>query len=833
MLENESIIKLADKDYSIVDNLCDKLDISKLTAKVMINRGISNYKDCKEFLNPTLDNLYDPYLLKDMDKAVKRIIKGIKNKENIWVYGDYDVDGVTSTSLLKLFFSDIGYDLNYYIPDRFTEGYGLNKKAIENINENKGDLIITVDCGITSVEEVKHLKDLGMDIIITDHHTCQETLPNAEAVINPHREDDNYPFKNLAGVGVAFKLIEALSKKLDKKLNYRNFLPIVAMGTVADVVSLKGENRIIVKNGLKYINNTDNLGLQALLKITELKDKKITSGHIGFVLGPRLNATGRMSSAKHGVELLTTCDKIKALELAENLDDENNKRREIENEIFNEAEEIIEKEIDIENEKILVIASENWHHGVIGIVSSRITEKYHKPSVLISIDGSEGRASARSISTFDLFKGLNKCKELFIKFGGHKQAAGLSIEKEKIKIFRKEINEIADNVLKEEDLLPEIKVDSILETEDLNLKTVKELKTLEPFGMGNPSPVFLVRDTKITEIRPVGKENKHLKLKINKNGQTIDCIGFNLGHASNIIDKNKSVDIIGSLDINEFMGKKNLQIVVKDFKQNYISTFELSKKYETKLKDSIMTENKVIDSFNIKNLNIIKTDNRKILVKNTLKKQSKNLIIINNYKNALELLKELEFMGREFFKSIEISYNEVKNNKENLILVNPIITRDLKLNDFKNVIVYDMFFDISNLFKLMDIVNKDKVRLLINEDDFKLNDEILNSNLPTKDELRCIYKSLKTGNEIFKLNMKNYLKYINKTSNYTFNKIKIDLALDIFKEGNLIKLKKDDKTNYFIKLNKIKKVNIDNLPTFKRIDKLYENLKSYKNIINL
>ncbi|MGO1478382.1 single-stranded-DNA-specific exonuclease RecJ, partial [Senegalia sp. (in: firmicutes)] len=488
---DKKFLKVLNQDENDIKSISKEMNISYLITKILLNRGIKNKKDIEKFLNPTYDDFHDPFLLNDMKLASKRIMEAIELDEKIWIYGDYDVDGVTSTSLLVNFFSQIGIKVQFYIPNRHSEGYGLNKSAIDYIKMQKGNLIITVDCGITSISEADYANEIGIDMIITDHHTPSESLPKAIAVINPSRHDSTYPFKKLAGVGVAFKLVQAVSFEFEIEVDYLSLLPIVAIGTVADIVDLIDENRLIVKKGLDLIKETSNLGIKSLIEVTGLDNKKVTSGHVGFIIGPRINAAGRMESASLGVELFTSTDYEKALEISKKLDEENKNRQRVEAEILEKAEKMVKKH-DMANDNIIVLASKDWHSGVIGIVSSRITEKYHRPSILISIDDKGiGKASARSIGPLNIYDALKECKDLFLGFGGHSQAAGLSIEQENITLFKEKINNIVGNMLDDEDFIKEVKIDAIVEAEDISISTVNILENLSPFGMGNSSPVFL------------------------------------------------------------------------------------------------------------------------------------------------------------------------------------------------------------------------------------------------------------------------------------------------------------------------------------------------------
>lgn len=820
------IFKIQNSDYSNVDMLSSELNISKLTSKILINRGLKTKEECLKFLNPKLEDLHDPFLLEDMDKAVKRIIKAIKNKENIWIYGDYDVDGVTSTSLMILFLRNIGVKCNYYIPNRLNEGYGLNKAAVDYIKNNNGELIITFDCGITSFEEVEYCRDNNIDIIITDHHQCQNILPEAYAVINPSRKDSKYPFKKLAGVGVAFKLVHALSKKLDVKIHLEQLLPIVAIGTVSDIVSLTGENRILVKYGIEEMNSCKNVGIKALLEVTGLKNKKITSGHIGFVIGPRINAAGRMGSADCGVDLFTTDDYEYALKIAKFLEKENSRRQNLEMKIFKEAEDYINQNIDLKKDKVIVVASESWHPGVIGIVSSRITEKYYKPSVVISICDNVGKGSARSISTFNLYENLYKCRDLFNAFGGHSQAAGLSIELKNIDEFTKRINRIANQVLMDEDMIPQTNIDAEISLDDLNIEIIKEIKLLEPFGIGNSLPVLILKDAKVESVKKVGKNKSHLKLSVRKNNVSLDCIGFGIGHISENINVNDCVNIIGNVEINEFMNEERVQINIKDIISDILPLNDVnSYKY---LFNIIKNDYNSIDKSILKKCTTILNNIDRLKYTIELLKSYENiLVVVNNIYNFNQLIKEVITNGRDIIKKTEISLNKGLTSKTNKIILNPTI-HSINIDHYDKIIMYDLCFDISDIKYFYDI-NCTKVEILARQEDLTYNTIILNRMIPSIEELRKIYKSLISKNkEILKIDVSNYLKYMSITKGMRLNPVKLWIIFNVFNECGLLDF--IEKNNYYyVKLNERPEQKIDILNSTVMV-KLYSLFNDYKNL---
>lgn len=834
MIKFSSLVKIAESDNSAVEKLSKALNISRLTSKVMINRGIIDIDEVEEFLNPNIEDFLDPFLLMDMDIAVDRIIEAIHKGENIWIYGDYDVDGVTSTSILILYLKTLCENVQFYIPDRMTEGYGLNNEAIDYIKGNGGELIISVDCGIKSFDVAEYCIAIGIDLIITDHHTCDEELPKALAVINPNRLDSDYPFKKLAGVGVALKLIQALALKIDTKIDYRNILPIVAIGTVADVVSLTGENRIIVKNGLYMIKYTDNQGVNALLEVTGLGNKEINSGHIGFVIGPRINATGRIGMAKYAVHLFTTKDYNEAMRLANMLDEENIKRQNIEAKILEEAEYIINKEVDLEKDKILVIASENWHSGVIGIVSSRITEKYHRPSILISIEGDEGRGSARSISSFDLYENLSKCKDLLIKFGGHRQAAGLTIKKDEIDKFRKRINNIADEILDEIDLVPQSIVDAEIDIEEVILDSAKELKLLAPFGINNPSPIFLLRGILIKAIRPIGKDGKHLKLTIMKADQYVDCIGFNFGSYYNDLKIGQKIDLVVSIDINDFLGQQSVQLIIRDIITSYKEKLEKSGGYI----NSLLSILEGIDKKNdfCSNNVIIKNqsdDERTSYIINTIKENDSILIIINNIFNLGKLLNTMQYEGRDFVKKVGISYNAPIEHKSCDIIINPTLNR-LNMKNYKKVILYDMCFNESYLMEIIDFFKHVTVQVQVVESDFTNNRFLIEYILPKIDDIRLIYKTfISRKEEYLRIETDKYLNSLADKTNNNINRLKLLTILVILKKAELLDYTIKNEF-LFVKMFSMpnNKINMYRVPVYEKLNGALAEIFNLKTALN-
>ncbi len=544
-----------------IEELKSKYGLNELLATILSNRNITEEEQIRLFLNPTRNDFYDPYLITDMEIAVERIIKAIENKEKVTIYGDYDVDGITSITVLKSFLKEIGLETSVYIPNRLDEGYGLNKNAIDKIAKDGCNLMITVDCGISGIEEIEYANSLGIETIVTDHHEPGNELPNAVAVIDNKRKDSKYPFRELAGVGVVFKLTQALAKRLElKEETYLKYLDIVCVGTISDIVPLVDENRVIAKLGLMLVKQTKNIGLRSIINSSGYT--KIDSNTISFGVAPRINACGRMGKAKEALNLLLSTDIYEVNELTQKLNDHNKERQETEKAIFENAVEKIEKE-NLNQNKAIILGGENWHHGVIGIVSSKITDMYFKPSILLSFEEDGiGKGSGRSIPGFDLHEALMQCLDTIEKFGGHSMAVGITIRKDKLEEFRKEFEEIAEkNEI--DKIIPIINIDAKINLNEIDKEMVESIKQLEPFGEANKMPIFAFKNLKIDSIRALSG-GKHLKLTLKNNNNIINAIGFNIGHLAEEYLIGDKVDVAGVLEINTFGGVDNLQINIKD-----------------------------------------------------------------------------------------------------------------------------------------------------------------------------------------------------------------------------------------------------------------------------
>ncbi len=543
-----------------VNEISEKFNIDRLLATILVNRGITEENDIRKFLEPTRDDFHNPFLLPDMEIAVETIIKAIEENEKLLIYGDYDVDGITSISVLQKFLEERGMEVENHIPNRLEEGYGLNKEAIKDIADKGYKLIVTVDCGISGIEEIEYANSLGIRTIITDHHEPLEELPKAIAIVDAKRKDNKYPFNQLAGVGVVFKLIQAIGIKMGlNEKEYLKYLDLVCVGTISDIVPLVDENRVIAKLGLKLVNMTKNLGLKYLLQATGYK--RIDSNAISFGIAPRINACGRMGHETEALDIFLSNDINEVKELTDKLNNYNKTRQETEKRIVEEALELIDK--NKENEKsAIVLGSHGWHHGVIGIVSSKITETYFKPSILVSFEDGIAKGSGRSIPGFDLHEALCKSSKYLEKYGGHAMAVGLSLKEENFEAFKNEFEKIAkqSNV---EEILPIINIDGIVKQDDIKPEYIKELEKLEPFGEGNKMPLFAYKGLKINSIRAL-TEGKHLKLTLKDDNIIIDAIGFNMGDLVDDYLIGDKVDVVGVLEINSFNGIENVQINLKD-----------------------------------------------------------------------------------------------------------------------------------------------------------------------------------------------------------------------------------------------------------------------------
>jgi single-stranded-DNA-specific exonuclease len=561
-------------DEELAAGIASEVGISDVAARLLVNRGIKSAEEAEEFLTPSLDNLHDPMLLPDIERGVERLERAIDKKERILVHGDYDVDGVTSTALIVRTLRLLGADVHPRLPHRRKEGYGIKPKVVDEAREEGVSLIITTDCGITAFETVKRAKEHGIDVIITDHHEPGDRLPEAAAVIDPLRKDSRYPFPYLAGVGVALKFAQALIRRLglkDKRFNDRSYvghyLDLASLGTIADVVPLTGENRIIARFGLKALGESKKIGIRTLVERIGLAERVPTSYHVGYILGPRINAVGRMGDAALALDLMLTGDERLAVELVEVLERYNRERQQEQAKMLKKAEEIM-GEIDLDENPVLVIASEDWNTGVVGIVAGRLVDVYYRPSVVLSLDRDKNIAhgSARSIDAFNMIEALNECSDILINAGGHAKAAGLTLPADKVDEFRERLADFAAERISPEDLMPRVEVEAELRASEITESLQREIERMEPFGECNPEPMFVTRGLEVAEVWRVGQDGAHLKMRVLGDGTMLEAIAFGRGEMESEIRRGSVVDLCYTLKADKFNGSEYVQMTVEDMK---------------------------------------------------------------------------------------------------------------------------------------------------------------------------------------------------------------------------------------------------------------------------
>ncbi len=566
----QRIWQLRSCEVARLEPLTRELGISPVTARLLCIRGLADLDQARRFMSPALSDLHDPFALADMALAVDRIMGAIARKERIAIHGDYDVDGVTSTVILRRALELLGADVTHFIPERLRDGYGLQPAALDRLHADGARLVISVDCGIRGVEAALQAKSLGIDLIITDHHEPDTYLPPALAVINPKRHDCAYPDKNLAGVGVALKVVQALCAKAGRTAWLPAFVKVAAIGTLADVVPLTGENRIIAKLGLAMLSKGPHrVGLRALLDGCGLTGKDIDSYHIGFVLAPRVNAAGRMSTPDIAARLLLASDETMAPEardLAEQLNVENLRRQHEEADIVAAAHKVVETDLDVGSRTVIVVAGEGWHRGVIGIVASKLVDAFHRPAIVLSVDGDVAHGSCRSIPSFNMLAALESCADAMLKFGGHKQAAGLTIEAARIREFRARVNAHADGCLEPDDLRPRLWIDGGLTFRSISEQVTSELMTLSPFGAGNPCPVFRASRVEVID-GPRRVKDRHLKMAFKQDGRVMRGIAWRAGERESFVAEHRAaIDLAFSVDQDFWNGERYLQLSIADFR---------------------------------------------------------------------------------------------------------------------------------------------------------------------------------------------------------------------------------------------------------------------------
>ena len=557
----------------VVARLAGEINVPEPIAKILVHRGIDDYDKAKAYFRPTMDLLEDPFLLGGMEVATERALTALGRKEKILVFGDYDVDGTNGAAMLYLFLKEQGADATYYVPDRIKEGYGISRQGIELARNNGVTLFIAIDCGITAVEQVDYANSLGLDVIICDHHETGPVIPRALAVLDPIKPDDPYPFKYLCGCGVGFKLIQGIAKKLGKDSSVAPYIDFVTLASTADIVPLTGENRVLCRLGLEKINTDPRPGIKALIESAGLRPGQITAGQIVFVLAPRINAVGRLGDAMRAVRLLTSVDPADAEEMASVLEEENRNRRKIDEDTFADAQQLAESLYDMDTCSSLVIHQDHWHPGVVGIVASRMVEKYYKPAIMMATVDGVAKGSARSVSGFDIYEALKRCEDKIIQFGGHKYAAGLTVEIARLDEFRAAFDETVSQMMTTELKTPELHIDAEIALTDVTPRFVRILREFAPFGPANMRPTFLARNLEVAGTpRVVGKN--HLRMKLLQNGSIFDAIGFGLGHMlPQVNGVRTAIDCVFTIEENDWVSpgsprpaEPSTQLKIKDFR---------------------------------------------------------------------------------------------------------------------------------------------------------------------------------------------------------------------------------------------------------------------------
>ncbi len=572
MIESKKRWRLTTPDEQLVQDIQKELNISSVLAKILVTRGLNTTESARTFMEMDVNGFHDPYLMKDMDIAVKRIRAAIDKQEKIVVYGDYDADGVTSTTVMMTVLEDLGANVSFMIPNRFKHGYGPNTELFQQAFDNGTKLIVTVDNGISGIEQVDFANGLGMDVIISDHHDIGEQLPDALAVVHPRHPEGNYPFGELAGVGVAFKMAHALYEELPDHL-----IELTAIGTVADLVPLQGENRLFVKEGLAALVDSQSPAISALCEVSGIKQQDITEETIGFMFGPRINAIGRLQDADPAVQLFLTDDPVEARSLASGLDVLNKERQAIVKQISEEAMQQVEHRYPNGVPRVLVVAQEEWNPGVVGIVASKLTEKFYRPSIVLSLNPKTGKAkgSARSIDGFHLYNELAENRDILPHFGGHPMAAGMTLKASDVDELRERLIKQAETSLTEEDLLPVVDIDIPLQLDEIDITAIESMRLLAPFGMGFAKPKFYLEGVHVSSIRKIGAAQNHLKMELTQHAATLDAVGFGLGSVGDELTPDVKIDVIGDLQVNEWNGRKKPQLMVEDVRTDQWQLFDI------------------------------------------------------------------------------------------------------------------------------------------------------------------------------------------------------------------------------------------------------------------
>ncbi|MGE7978712.1 single-stranded-DNA-specific exonuclease RecJ [Psychrobacillus sp. NPDC093200] len=573
MIQSQKRWRISRPNDDLVTTFEQELTIPRVCAKVLVSRGFNSVEEAKSFIYITEDNVHDPFLFEGMEKLVERVHQAIDAGERIMIYGDYDADGITSTTIMMKTLEAMGADVIFKIPNRFIDGYGPSERLFQQAFDEGVKLIITVDNGISGIQQIQFAKNLGMDVIVTDHHEPGEVLPKADVIIHPGLQDTKYPFSHLAGVGVAFKVAHALLGEIPKELFY-----LVAIGTIADLVSLKGENRYFVQQGIKQMKKNDSIAIEALANVSGVETSAINEETIGFAFGPRINAVGRLGEAFPGVELFLTEEPNKALALANMLNDKNKERQAIVKQITDEAIELIEQQnLDLKGPSVIVVGKEGWNPGVLGIVASKLVEKYYHPSIVLGLDVERqiAKGSARSIEGFHMYNELAKNSDIVTHFGGHPMAAGMTFPLEHVEEFRNRLNEQATACLTEEQLIPVVSIDVPLEMHEISTESIQSIQMLSPFGMGFAKPVYCLENIEVNSVRKIGSAQNHVKMELMQGAVLLDAIGFGKGDLADEIAPATKLSFIGDLQINEWNGRKKPQLMIQDAKTNQWQLFDI------------------------------------------------------------------------------------------------------------------------------------------------------------------------------------------------------------------------------------------------------------------
>lgn len=809
-------IKMLQKELRLSEKLCS----------VLVKRGFQTVEEIKAFLSPKLSMFHDPFLFKDMDKAVTRIRTAIGNQEHIVIYGDYDVDGMTSISSLYLCLKSLGANVSYYIPDRIDEGYGLNIEAIRQLKEKDTGLIITVDSGITGIEEAKLAEKLQMDLIITDHHTPGEILPQCHVILNPKLSDSNYPDTNLAGVGVTFKLIQALLG-MEESLQY---LDLVALGTIADMVPLLGENRIIAKHGLLMMAEGKRLGLKALLERAGLTNKVLTADHIGFMIAPKINAGGRIGNPYLAVELLITDEEHEAFLNASLLEDENERRRAIEDEIIKEAEALIYDRKYNETDLVLVVEGSGWHSGVIGIVASRILEKFHRPTIILSKHDEYWKGSARSIPGINIYDLLCKVSDHLIKFGGHTMAAGLTVSHEELEAFKKAINEEARKMVSDPKILvPKKFIDITLDEKDLNETLFREMKCLEPYGLMNPKPLVLVKKLKIKDFTQLGAKQNHLKIQFTKPNMRLEGIYFNNHYQKCGIFTHAEMDVVAYLEINEFNGQQRPQLLIKDLNVRY----DGSPAYEKLVKNySYYVENQPTSKF----IEVFQNDSADVSllpkvyyqhcegtrdkydVLQTILEEKNAVLVVNTFNEAYRAM-------------INVKGYDLKLETKPFL---HFVLEKCGQDENDTFLMLDYPFSILSFQRLIEYYGKRVNILLFSRADYNDNLTMLSTVVPDDTCLRNMFKLLRhlfTSCEV-KYREVDIMKKYYVLYHEHLSLMQLRFCLDIFEELNLMRVTLHKDILCMKLADYTGKTDLNLSPTYRNLNGIYEHVEeTYRNLL--